>query len=224
MSSSAVSLRSRGTGACQSPKTSRSLVFSPPREVRVAGLGSIGRVPVDLVVRKALSAEDGPACPPLTSGKAFGKGPGNRCHGAPRAQATRSRWTVAQGHGPHRRAQSVGADDHLCRGLAAVGKGDSNAARFLHQRDATTVEVDHVLVERGDQGRVQGGPVDHDQRGAEPGRELVNGGRVEDGSVSVPGLGVRDRTAGTLDRVRDAKSAKGLDRVGPERDAGADLA
>ena len=142
---------------------------------------------------------------------------------APRAHATRTGRAIGQGHGSDDGTQPVGADDDLTRRLAAVGESESDAVVALLERDTLPVELDGVLAERGDQRRVQLGPVNHDQGGAEPGRELVHGGRVEECSTLVARLCVGDRTSGVLDRLADAEPAQRMDRVGPERDAGSDL-
>ena len=148
----------------------------------------VGRcVPVDLAVRQVLGTEHGTPTPPLSPGQLIGQRRVDVCDSAPRAQASSARWTITQRHGPDDRAETIGTDDHVPCGLALVGERESDAAAFLRQGDASAVEPDRVLVDRGDQRRMQRSAVDHDQRGTEVACQLIHGRRVQNSPVGDPG-------------------------------------
>jgi hypothetical protein len=93
----------------------------------------------------------------------------------------------------------------------------------LVERSAFGAEPDGIRPNCPSQLGLKPGAVDHDERRPEAPLKPARDRRTERCAPPAAKRCVSGRSAGRLDRGADAKATEHIDRVGPQRDAGADL-
>jgi hypothetical protein len=159
----------------------------------------------------------------LAAGDSSAKRVIERDHTPPGGDA-RIAWGAAVSEGgADARVQSIGAD-HDGRALdIAIREAHGDAALVLVERSALGAEPDGIRPNCSSHLSLKPGAVDHDERGSEAPLEPARDRRTELRASPAAKRGVMRRSAGGLDRGADAKATKRVDRVGPQRDAGAKL-
>ena len=142
---------------------------------------------------------------------------------APGRDARVVRRSVVHERGAHARAQAIGADDDRAALHPAADQAHGDRILVLVESRALGAEANGVGAERPEQYGLQAGAVDEDERGAEAILEPRRDRRAELRAPPAAEGGVVRGGARRLDRVAHAEAAQGLDRVGPQRDARADL-
>ena len=193
------------------------ILLRPGDRVGVVGLAR--GVPVEAALAEALDTEHRAVAPVLA--RLDLRPLGGRHHGPPGPQTRVTRRPVADGQGSDDGVQAVGADGDVAVFGAAVGELDANAGAVLVERRAPGAEAKDLGADGLAQDGVEGRAPDHDQRRAEAGFDEVGGRPVQRPAPPVPDVGVGDPSTGRLDRRTDPETSEGVDRVRPQRDAGA---
>ena len=143
---------------------------------------------------------------------------------APGGDARVARRSVVHERGAHARAQAIGADHDRAALHPAAHQAHGDRVVVLVERRALGAEVNRVGAERAPQHVLKPGAVDEDERSAEASLEPRRDRRAELRAPPAAKAGVARGGACRLDGVADVEAAQGVDRVGPQRDARADLA
>jgi len=186
--------------------------------------GAGARPPVRLVTAQPGDAEQAAATPRLAGAETIGQRQVERHDAAPGRVAGVAGRSVSHQRRPYLRVEAIGTHDEIALLRAPVGQADGHPRRVLGDPDALRPKPQDALVERGQQDGLEQAAVHHDQWRVEPGRKLLREAFPEwiAPRAAEACLG-RDR-AGLLDRRPDLQPPQHAHRVGPQQDAGTDLA
>jgi len=186
--------------------------------------GTRARPPVRLVAPEPGDAEQAAATPRFAGAETIGQRPVERHDPTPSGVAGVPGWSIPHHHRPYLRVEAIGTHDEVALHRAPVGQADRHPNGILDDPDTLRPQPEDVLVEGGQQDRLEQAAVHHDQWRVEAGHNLLRQVRPEwSSSCAAEDRMGRDR-ARLLDGRSDLQPPQHPHRVRPQQDAGADLA